>query len=251
AINHGVENSLLEELIEVLKQFFTLPLGEKLKCSPTDDILEGYGSEVVIQGLQLLAGMIGYFFHSPLRIKSTYNIGHKILRISGKENKVIRKAMARSLGLDENCIDVKKHGRTIARFTLYPHRPCPECVLRTTGHADRATITYILLEKVVGGLHLMKDDQWYKASFIPGALFINLGEIVKVMTNGLFKSVMDRVDTNSVKDRVSVTVFSARKDDKIIEPLSELVSVQKPQLYKKLKMPEHWSNFLTVLSMKG
>ncbi|KAL2928793.1 putative 2-oxoglutarate-dependent dioxygenase ANS [Bienertia sinuspersici] len=188
-INHGIENSLLEELIEVSKQFFALPLEEKLNCSPEEDILEGYGSDAGKSQSTILATKPENF---------RYLVDEYYKNVT-KVNKVICKAMAKSLGLDENCLDFKKCGRTIARFTLYPRCPCPERILGTTGHADGATITYILPEK-------------------RGALFINLGEIIEVMTNGLFKSVMHRVGTNSVKDRVSVTLFFAPEDDETIEP---------------------------------
>jgi len=54
-INHGMDIRLLEELIEVGKQFFALPLKEKLKWSTKDEqLMQGYGSDSGLAGEQIL-----------------------------------------------------------------------------------------------------------------------------------------------------------------------------------------------------
>ena len=43
-IGHGISNSLLDQMHSVGKDFFALPLEEKLKCSKTAQDIEGYGN---------------------------------------------------------------------------------------------------------------------------------------------------------------------------------------------------------------
>ncbi|KAL2900146.1 Protein SRG1, partial [Bienertia sinuspersici] len=44
-VNHGIPSSLLEEVREMSKQFFTLPQEEKDKYSSKENSLEGYGND--------------------------------------------------------------------------------------------------------------------------------------------------------------------------------------------------------------
>lgn len=95
-------------------------------------------------------------------------------------NKVICKAIAKSLDLEENCLNFGKQGPTVGRFTLYPSCSSPSRVLGSKPHTDGTTVTYLLPEKEVEGLQILKDDQWYNVTVIPGALFINFGNFGEV-----------------------------------------------------------------------
>lgn len=96
---------------------------------------------------------------------------------------VILKAMEHSLNLEEDCI-LNKHGKQgvlmSARFNFYPHCSTPDLVLGTKAHSDRSTLTFLLQDDRVDGLQVLKDDQWFKAPVIPGAIFVNAGDLVEV-----------------------------------------------------------------------
>ncbi|CAO2841124.1 unnamed protein product [Amaranthus hypochondriacus] len=53
-INHGIESRFLEELFEVCKEFFALPLEEKLKCYSPNEIFQGYGTDALYSGTQII-----------------------------------------------------------------------------------------------------------------------------------------------------------------------------------------------------
>lgn len=55
------------------------------------------------------------------------------------------------------------------------------------------------------------------------------------MSNGVFKSPVHRVVTNSKRERVSVAVFCCPGPDKEIEPIGRLVNDTSPRLFKKVK----------------
>jgi len=58
----------------------------------------------------------------------------------------------------------------------------PDHVLGFKPHADGSTITFLLQDKQVEGLQVLKDDQWFKVPIIPDALFINVGDQIEVIT---------------------------------------------------------------------
>ncbi len=67
----------------------------------------------------------------------------------------------------------------------------------------------MLLQDEVGGLEVRNaDGEWLKAPFIENTFVVNLGDMVPVLTNGLYHSTMHRV-FNSKKDtpRYSVPTF--------------------------------------------
>lgn len=54
AINHGIDGAFLDDLHQVTKQFFALPMEEKKKYLRKDDDLDGYGNDTVLSEHQTL-----------------------------------------------------------------------------------------------------------------------------------------------------------------------------------------------------
>jgi isopenicillin N synthase-like dioxygenase len=75
-------------------------------------------------------------------------------------------------------------------------------------HTDWGLLT-ILLQDENGGLEVKNaDDDWISATPIPGTFIINLGKMVPVLTNGLYKATKHRVLNNtSGKIRYSAPTF--------------------------------------------
>ncbi|XP_074315662.1 protein LATERAL BRANCHING OXIDOREDUCTASE 1-like [Silene latifolia] len=224
-INHGMSNLYLDDLVNVTKQFFSLPLEERFKYSMADDISIGYATADVA----ILAGTSKSLDSRPLswgdRLTLTVYPEDQLKLQLWPENpnrfreilhdfslrlklmsEVFLKSMAQSLDLEENSF-LKHHGeRSLlsTRFGLYPRCPYPDRVYGAHPHSDRSTITIIIQDKdVPDGLHIQNGDQWFKVPVIPDALFVNMGDFVEVMSNGVFKSTVHRVVTNSKKERVS------------------------------------------------
>ncbi|CAK9163529.1 unnamed protein product [Ilex paraguariensis] len=145
--------------------------------------------------------------------------------------------MARSLNLEENCFLNQYGDRAIMlqRFNLYPRCPRPDLALGLKPHADGSAITIVLQDKEVEGLQFQKDDQWFRVPIMPHALLISVGDQVEIMSNGIFKSPVHRVLTNSERDRITVAMFCAPESGKEVEPVEELIDDKRPRLYKKVK----------------
>ena len=75
---------------------------------------------------------------------------------------------------DMNCADgVNLNGH------YYPKCPEPELTMATCNHKDSSLIT-ILLQDQIGGLQILHENQWVDAPCIPGALVVNIGDLLQV-----------------------------------------------------------------------
>lgn len=60
----------------------------------------------------------------------------------------------------------------------YPRCPQPELTFGTTPHADNDFFT-VLLQDHVGGLQVLHRDQWIDVPPTPGALVVNIGDLLQ------------------------------------------------------------------------
>ncbi|GMQ07288.1 hypothetical protein CsSME_00051542 [Camellia sinensis var. sinensis] len=138
--------------------------------------------------------------------------------------------MAKSLNLEENCF-LNQYGERatmFARFNFYPPCPRPD---RTLGlkphglkpHADGSAITFLLQDKEVEGLQILKDGQTVAVLYL------------QIMSNGMFKSPVHRVVTNSERERITLAVFCMPESNNEIEPVEGLIDEKRPRLYKSMK----------------
>ncbi|CAM8945333.1 unnamed protein product [Rhodiola kirilowii] len=125
----------------------------------------------------------------------------------------------------------------------YPPCPQPELTLGGSSHADTGFLT-VLLQDQVEGLQMLRDGQWFDVPHVAGSLIINMGYLMQLITNDKFKAVIHRV-VASKETRVSVAaLFGAvnynRGDDKqVFGPIKELVSDENPLRYRNVSVGEY------------
>ncbi|KAL9223950.1 hypothetical protein vseg_000032 [Gypsophila vaccaria] len=252
ATNHGLSSAFLDEVREVTKQFFDLPLEEKQKYARAVNDYDGYGNDTVVSENQILdwtdrlfltvhpadQQKLQFWPEKPLAFRKVINEYTMKLRTMFEP---ILKAMARCLSLDEDSF-VKEHGESVimaARFNFYPPCPVPESVLGIKPHADGTAVTMLLQDKQVEGLQVLKDDQWFRVPIVPDALFINVGDLLEIMSNGILKSPVHRVVTNSDWERISLAVFCFPDPTREVGPVADLITDERPQMYMRVR---HYEN---------
>ncbi|XP_050214611.1 protein SRG1-like [Mercurialis annua] len=245
-INHGMASSFLDRMREVANNFFALPKEEKQKYSREVDSIEGYGNDMIISEKQTLdwtdrlyltlspERQLKFWPENPQDFRETLD---EFFMKSQQITEILLKAMAMSLGLEENCF-LEQYGEdalVTARFNYYPPCPKPNQILGVKPHADASAITILLQDKQVEGLQFLKDDQWFRVPIIPHALFVNVGDQVEIMSNGIFKSPVHRVVTNSERERITMAMFFIPGSDQEIKPADALIDERRPRLYKNIK----------------
>ena len=101
-----------------------------------------------------------------------------------------------------------------------PQRPDEEGVhLGARAHTDTNAFT-ILAQDNNGGLEIRnRDNEWVAVPPIEGTFVVNVGEVLKVWTDGIFSSTLHRVINRSGRERYSIPFFMYPSYDALIEPL--------------------------------
>lgn len=60
----------------------------------------------------------------------------------------------------------------------YPPCPEPELTMGTSDHSDSGFLT-ILLQDHIGGLQVKLGNEWFDVNPVPGALVVNLGDMMQ------------------------------------------------------------------------
>lgn len=121
-------------------------------------------------------------------------------------------------------------GNSVMRLLHYPPLgpDAPEAAIRAAGHEDINTITLLLGAEEAGLELLTRQGEWHAVDVPPGALVINVGDMLERQTNGRLRSTTHRVvnprEPAALRARYSMPFFLHFRPDFLIEPLPECIS---------------------------
>lgn len=269
--NHGVAPELVEGVLSMAREFFGQPVEEKEKISIYKHGVRGYqhlGENVTKQKKDWHEGIDYYketteedntrfnnklgillgtnpWPEQPSAFKETYQ--HYISEMN-KLGAAVMRAMAMGLGLDENYFVDKYISDPfwVIRIIGYPPLATSEgnqeVGISCGEHTDYGCLTILNQDSTRGALQVQqKDGQWLNANPIPGAFVMNIGDMIELWTNGLYKATLHRVINTMKNYRVSVPFFYEPNFEATVAPLPSCCADDNPPKYKPIMYGDHLS----------
>ncbi|GAD94114.1 hypothetical protein PVAR5_2735 [Paecilomyces variotii No. 5] len=134
--------------------------------------------------------------------------------------------------------NIQSHGGVVGegyfRHALFhplrDHRQSTQGV-RMYGHADYGTTTLLFSVPITALQILGNDDKWRYVKYKPGALVINLGQSLEIVSGGHFKATLHRVaeppEDQRHEQRLSLVLFNGSKGDMRLQPALESPLLQR------------------------
>ncbi|MGI4894072.1 MAG: isopenicillin N synthase family dioxygenase [Janthinobacterium lividum] len=231
---HGVPQDLVDELLAVSRQFFALPVEDKLAIENTfSPQFRGYtrvGGELTAGGVDRREqidigverdtvaagdGVADYWrLEGPNLWPSALPVMRDLVErwnslLSGVSLRLLR-ALAVSLGAPEDSFDAAFARRpfNLLKIVRYPGESDPDPVQGVGSHRDGGVLTLLLVEPGKGGLQVEHDGAWIDAPSVPGTFVVNIGEMLELATGGYLRATLHRVISPRIgDDRISIPFF--------------------------------------------
>ncbi|KAJ1384122.1 Oxoglutarate/iron-dependent dioxygenase [Sesbania bispinosa] len=255
-VNHGIPIKVLNDLKAAVYRFFELPAEEKkfLKENSPPEVVRLATSfsphaESVLEWkdyLQLVcASEENIHAHWPAICKDQ---ALEYMKYAEAFIRKLLKVLLKKLNVRE--LDKAREntlmGAMILGFNYYPACPDPELVAGVGPHSDISSIT-VLLQDDIGGLYVKgrDGDSWIYVPPVDGALIINIGDVLQIMSNERYKSIEHRVVANGSKTRISMPIFVNPAPDAIIGPLPEVLENGDEPKYKQVVYSDYFKYFFS------
>ncbi|KAI3839891.1 hypothetical protein MKX03_025156 [Papaver bracteatum] len=246
-INHGVDALLVDNVKSEIQSFFNLSMDEKTKYEQKDGDVEGFGQAFIASEDQALdwADMFmmltlplhlrkpHLFSKLPLPLRETMeSYTSEMKRLSMVLFEKMEKALQVQAGEIKEISEAFKDVTQVIRMNYYPPCPQPELAIGLTPHSDFGGLTILLQINEVEGLQIKKEGRWISVKPLPNAFVVNVGDVLEIMTNGIYRSVDHRAVVNSTKERLSIATFHDPNLESEVGPISSLITPETPALFK-------------------
>lgn len=256
--DHGIDPDLIDRAWQLTAEFFALPEAEKRSYhNPAIAGARGYtpfGTEIAKDAK---AHDLKEFWHvgrdlpegSPLadasmppnvwpaRPDGFKDLFEDLYRQFDATGATILSRIAIYLGLDEHWFDPAiEDGNSVMRLLHYPPiEGLDGEAIRAGAHGDINLITLLLGAEEAGLELFYKGEEWISASPPPGALVINVGDMLERLTNHVLPSTIHRVrnpDPERARfSRYSMPFFLHLRSDFPIKTLPQCISAENPDRY--------------------
>ncbi|QDP16878.2 hypothetical protein Tsubulata_018428 [Turnera subulata] len=252
---HGIPDSLTKEVKDVTHNFFDLPYEEKLKIKlsasagyrgyqrvgenitkGTPDMHEAIDCYREIQSGRY--GALGEVMEGcnqwALNPPNFKPLMEKYVNLCTDLSRKIMRGIALALSgsPDEFEGDITGDAFWVLRIIGYPGlsstngHDAPENDIGCGAHTDYGLLTLVNQDEDITALQVRNmSGEWIPAPPIPGTFVCNIGDMLKILSNGLYDSTLHRVINNSSKYRVCIAYFYEPNYDAAVEPLD--ICIQK------------------------
>ncbi|KAG5517102.1 hypothetical protein RHGRI_037753 [Rhododendron griersonianum] len=255
-VNHGVGSSVVEKLRNEIQGFYKLPLEEKMRYKIKEGDVEGYGTILMHENQKVDWADRLYMITNPVHRRKDHLLPEfpSSLRESLESYiSELQKLAMTLLGLIAKALKIEEReieemfddGMQAMRLTYYPPCPQPEKVMGLTAHSDPTGITILLQVNGVEGFQVKRDGIWIPVNVLPDAFVVNVGDVLEILSNGLYKSIEHRATVNSEKERISIAMFFFPKFQSEVGPAPTLLNPQNPPLFKRVGMEKYVKDLIS------
>ncbi|KAK4798540.1 hypothetical protein SAY86_030866 [Trapa natans] len=237
--NHGISSSLLRDVESETRRFFSLPAKEKMKALRSPGDVSGYGVARITPFFEKFMWHEGFtILGSPVEhTRELWPHGYQrfceVMEVYQKRMKELAERLLvvilKSVGIREECMGwsrfpAARHDGptpcTALQLNSYPPCPDPARAVGLAAHTDSFLLTVLHQASSIHGLQVLKEGTgWVRVVPVDGALVVNVGDMLHIMSNGRFRNVRHRVVVNQTGHRMSIAYFYGPPIDYQISPV--------------------------------
>ncbi|KAL0418649.1 UNVERIFIED_CONTAM: Hyoscyamine 6-dioxygenase [Sesamum radiatum] len=229
-INHGVPVSLMDDTMNVLKEFFGMSAEYKSSFYSTDinSRCRIYSSTMSYDNEEVHYWRDNFTHHChPLEdqlLELWPEMPIRYREVVGAYSVEVRKLLFRILDVISEGLGLKLgyfdgELSKIQLLSVNHHIPCPNpsLTLGMPEHCDPNLIS-MLQQCPIPGLQVFHQGQWMNVDPMPNAFVVIPGLQLKVISNGKFSSPIHRVMTHPKEGRTTMGTFLIPSHDMLIHP---------------------------------
>ncbi|XP_020596405.1 1-aminocyclopropane-1-carboxylate oxidase 1-like [Phalaenopsis equestris] len=226
--NHGISEELMEKIKTLVKLHYEVNMKDSFYES---DLAKGLETPNKVMDFDWESSI--FIRHKPdTNTEAIVNLKPELYKaMEDYIDQVINLAeklaelLSENLGLDKNYLKQTFSEPHIGtKVAIYPQCPKPEQFKGLRAHTDAGGIILLLQDDFVSGLEFWKDDEWVPITPTKdNRIFVNLGDQLEVVSNGIYKSILHRVIPNKDGSRLSIATFYNPGANAIISPAPKLL----------------------------
>lgn len=256
--HHGIDASVLREVLTAARQFFALPEATKRAIERSEENPWGYYDRELTKNTRDWKQVFDYGPADGGVLQPQWPTGLPSFAPAVRAYYAACERLAVRLidALNTNLAMPPRYLRSFfgtaqtsfARLNYYPACPEPAApegastpsqgFLGVNHHTDAGALT-LLLQDGVPGLEVFREGRWHLVEPRADTLVVNIGDVLQVWSNDRYQAPLHRALAPSGRERYSAPFFYNPSYATDYAPLSSVVDSRNPARYR----PINWGEF--------